>query len=309
MNLKNINDSKSLLVGASGQIGGQIRLLLDPACVLVTARETAPEGGVQLDLASIASVDEAEFAVAGHQLDAVYCIAGMTAVDRCEDEPELAYAINCRGPQVLAQLAARRGIPYVFFSTDYVFDGELGNYTENSATRPLNIYGSSKREGELAVLEASPDAMVLRTTTVYGPDAGRKNNYLYSVMRNLRDGVSMRVPQDQIASPSYNRDVARATVGLVARRAKGIFHVCGPQIMGRLEFARAIAAILGLEASLLHGVDTSELNQKARRPLSAGMLTERLQQEHPDLLVRSVYAALEDCRPELNAFLATSPDR
>ncbi len=298
------NESKSLLVGASGQIGGQILQLLDPARVLVTAREAAPVGGVRLDLATVATVDDAESAIAGHVLDAIYCIAGMTAVDRCEDEPELAHAINCRGPQMLATLAARRGVPFVFFSTEYVFDGVDGPYSEQSAANPISVYGRSKWEGELAVQEAHADALVLRTTVVYGPDRGRKNNYLYSVMRNLRDGVQMRVPQDQVSTPSYNRDVARATVGLVERGAKGVFHVCGPELLGRLEFARGIAAELGLDASLLHGVDTSSLGQKARRPLSAGLLTAKLRGMYPELEMRGLTASLKDCRVEIDRFLA-----
>jgi dTDP-4-dehydrorhamnose reductase len=301
---------KTLLVGASGQVGSHIRSLLPPEQVLAAGR-TGRSNELQLDLAHLATAADAEQALAGpelagHDLDAIYCIAGMTAVDLCEDQPALAQAINCTGPQRLAQAAASRGIPFVFFSTDYVFDGAAGPYTEGSPTSPLNVYGRSKRDGEQAVLAAHPGALVLRTAVVYGPDrppseGGKQNNYLYSVARNLTRGIRMKVPQDQVAAPTYNRDLARTAVGLMQRGASGIFHVCGPQVLGRLDFARTIAAEWALDASLLEGVLTSSFNQKANRPLNAPLLINKLQREYPDLPMRPPKEALADCREQVLA--------
>jgi len=300
-----IGGPKILLVGASGQVGGQIYRLLPPKRTLITGRTGSPTE-IPLDLAALSTSADTEHLLAGHEISAIYCIAGMTAVDLCEEQPEVAQAINCTGPLRLAEAASCRSIPFVFFSTEYVFDGIDGPYNEDSLTNPLSVYGRSKRDGEQAVLDAYLRALVIRTTVVYGPDrprfkGGKQNNYLYSVVRNLTHGTSMRVPIDQISTPSYNCDVARVTVDLVARGATGIYHVCGPEMFGRLEFAHSIAAEWGLDASLLHGVSTASLKQKAARPLNAGLLTDKLRKNHPDLRMRTLKEALADCRREVLA--------
>jgi dTDP-4-dehydrorhamnose reductase len=293
--------AKPLLVGVSGQVGSQLLHLVGAENCIATSRR--PEAGqIPLDLAALASVDDAERSLGSLEIDAIYCIAGLTAVDYCEDVPEVAFATNCRGPEMLAKVAAKRDIPYVYFSTEYVFDGYDGPYAENDTANPLSVYGKSKWEGELAVLAACGHALVLRTTVVYGQDYGQKN-YVYSLMRLLSAGKTMRVPEDQISTPSYNRDLARATVGLVERRAKGIYHVCGPERMDRMEFARGVAGFLGLDTELLVGMSTAALGQKAVRPLAAGMSTEKLVGEFPELRMRGLVESLEDCRGELEEVL------
>ena len=293
---------KPLLIGVSGQIGSQIVHLLGRERVLTTSRKPGPDADLELDLAVLTSQAGAERILAGHPVDAIYCIAGMTNVEGCEDVPDLAHQTNCRGPETLARIASARDIPFVYFSTEYVFDGDDGPYLEDAAPNALSVYGKSKLEGERAVLAACRHALVLRTTVVYGQDFGQKN-FVYSLMRSLGAGKPMRVPQDQISTPTYNRDLANATVELVRRGATGIFHTCGPERMDRLEFARSVAAFLGLDETLIHGLPTAALGQKAPRPLSAGLSIEKLRRLHPDLTMRPLADALADCSSDLHAFV------
>ncbi len=296
-------EPRSLLIGASGQIGSQMLHLLGRKRCLVTSRRPGESADLMLDLATVATLSDAEQILGEESLDVVYCLAGMTNVDGCEDVPELAHNTNCRGPAALALFAKTRGIPFVYFSTEYVFDGTDGPYTEEERANPLCVYGKSKWDGELAVLAAYSQAIILRTTVVYGQDFGEKN-YLYSLMRSLGAGKTMRVPEDQISTPTYNRDLATATVALVERGAQGIFHVCGPERMDRLEFARAVAAFLNLDGSLLQGLPTSALGQKARRPLSAGRSIDMLTGLYRDVEMRSLADGLEDCGEALIKFLS-----
>ena len=262
-------------------------------------------GWVRLDFAELGEVSEAAALFDAYPLDSVYCVAGMTNVDGCEDAPEMAFRTNARGPGVLAEYARRRSVPFVYFSTEYVFDGALENpgpYAEEASLRPLSVYGKSKLAGEEAVMAACPGALVLRTTVVYGPDA-REKNFLYSLMRNLLAGRPMRVPEDQISTPTYNDDLIRAAMGLVEAGASGVFHVCGPELLGRLAFARKIAEALDLDGSLLEGVSTAELGQRAPRPLAAGLATTKLRTQYPELRMRTVAEAMKDCAPALRAFL------
>lgn len=301
---------RSLVIGASGQVGAEMLRQLTNAhgtgYGLPTSRHISAAGWLALDLAALDPA-AADRLLSPYHLDAVFCVAGMTDVEGCEGEPELAEHTNARGPAVLAEYARRRELPFVYYSTEYVFDGDPrrpGPYREEDATHALSVYGRSKLDGEAAVLRAHPGALVLRTTVVYGPDA-RGKNYVYSLMRNLRAGRRMRVPADQISTPTYNRDLVRATLGLVAAGASGVWHLCGPELLGRMEFALEVAKFLGLDGTLLDPVPTAELGQRAPRPLAAGMAISKLQSRFPGLPMRTVAESLADCEEELRAFLRT----
>jgi dTDP-4-dehydrorhamnose reductase len=294
---------KTLIAGASGQVGTQMLGALG-ARALATSR-VEREGWLRMDLAELTESVQAAALLDTEALDAVYCVGGMTHVDGCEAEPELAWRTNARGPGVLAKYARGRGLPFVYFSTEYVFDGQAedaGPYAEEARTNPLSVYGKSKLEGEWRVLEAHGEALVLRTTVVYGPDP-REMNYLYALMRNLAGGTKMRVPEDQVSTPTYNRDLIRAAMGLVRARASGVWHVAGPERMGRLAFAQEITRQLGLDAGLLEGLPTTALGQLAVRPLDAGLATEKLRRAYPELRMQGLAESLADCADELAGFL------
>jgi dTDP-4-dehydrorhamnose reductase len=295
---------KSLIVGASGQVGTQMLAVLGERA-MATSR-IAREGWLKLDVAELAEAAQAAELLDACDLDSIYCVGGMTWVDGCEADLDLAHRTNARGPELLAAYARQRGVPYVFFSTDYVFDGAKehpGPYAETAPTNPLSVYGRTKLEGEQRVLQAYPEALVLRTTWVYGADP-RQKNFLYSMMRSLKARQPMKVPQDQVSTPTYNRDLVRAALGLVEARAAGVFHVAGPELLGRLEFAQQVTRALGLDASLLEGVTTAELKQPAARPLDSGLSTFRIAAQYPQLRMRTLAEALEDCDSELRGFLA-----
>lgn len=279
--------ARSLLAGATGQIGRQMLRRFGGRALPTTRRADADAGWCPLDLETLATVGDAERALAGYDLDAIYCLAGMTNVEACEDHEEQAMQVNAVAPGALAAVARMRGIPFVYFSTEYVFDGRSGPYSEGDEMNPLSVYGKSKAQGERAVGEAYAEALILRTTVVYGPDPGAKN-FIYSLMRNLQAGLPMRVPLDQVSTPTYNLDLALVAQALAERGATGVMHVCGPELLSRLEFARRVAAELGLEEALIVGVPTADLGQRAPRPLDAGLLNDRLRKEHPDLAMRSV---------------------
>jgi dTDP-4-dehydrorhamnose reductase len=295
--------SRALIVGASGQVGTQMLGVLRDRAL---ASSRAPrDGWLRIDLAELDAEAQAAVLLDGLALEAIFCVGGMTHVDGCEAEPRLAWRTNARGPGVLAGYARRLGVPFVFFSTEYVFDGfedNPGPYIEEAKTNPLSVYGASKLEGEQRVMEAHPGALVLRTTVVYGADP-REMNYIYSLMRNLAAGKAMRVPGDQVSTPTYNRDLIAAALGLVEAGAAGVFHVAGAEVMGRLEFARQVAAELGLEVGLLQGVSTAELGQVARRPLAAGLATVKLRALYPELQIRPLAESLLECGAELRGFL------
>ena len=301
---------QALVVGGSGQVGAELlRQLVElhgPGYGLPTSRHGGDGYGLPLDLATL-DRNAAEALLEGHPFDAVFCVAGMTDVEGCEIDPELAERTNARGPAALAAAARRRDLPFVYYSTEYVFDGDPrrpGPYREADPTHALSVYGQSKLDGEAAVLRVHPGALVLRTTVVYGPDA-RGKNYVYSLMRNLGAGRRMRVPADQISTPTYTRDLVRTTLRLVAAGATGVWHVCGPELLSRMAFAEQVAGFLGLDGTLLEPVPTADLGQRAPRPLAAGLATGKLRNRLPEMPMRTVPESLADCEGELRSFLRT----
>jgi dTDP-4-dehydrorhamnose reductase len=280
-----------LVLGATGQLGAALCRQLGSSAIPAARRPPSPDW-ITLDLSEIASSetdlatespDQIAELIAAHRLTAILCSAGATDVERCESDHPWADAANHLGPLVLARAAAHARIPFVFYSTDYVFDGGFtpatsrwagrrppGPYAESAPTHPLSVYGRTKLEGEHAVLDANPSALVLRTTTVYGPDPQGKN-FLYTLRRLLSSGQTMRVPTDQLATPTYNEDLARATLALLRARHTGLFHAAGPQMLSRIDFARLACRLLSLDDSLLIPLTTPELHQRAARPLIAGL--------------------------------------
>src|SRR6266536_3053308 len=273
-----------LVVGASGQVGTQVARLLPPGSAIPTSRRAETPGSSALDLATVSEA-EADELVRRLEIETIYCIGAMTHVDGCESTPELARRINCEGPVILAASAAKRGARFVYFSTDYVFNGQNGPYTEDAPGDPICAYGSSKWQGELAVRDAHPAALVIRTTTVYGPDPNGRN-FLYSLRKGLAGTKPFRVPADQISTPTYNLDLAAAVVALAESGAQGVFHVAGPDVVSRPEFARRAAVVMGLDPANLLGVSTAELAQVAARPLRGGLLTGKLAVYLPRLRMR-----------------------
>ena len=269
----NPTNGLALVVGASGQLGAALIAQLGATALPAARRQLSP-AWLHVDLAEIAAnPSRLDDLFNQHNIAAVYCAAGATDVERCESDPDWAAAANHLGPLALARAA--KNVPFAFFSTDYVFDGHAGPYDEDAHANPLSIYGRSKLEGEQAILAAHPNALILRTTTVYGPDPQGKN-FLYTLRRLLTEGKTMRVPTDQLATPTHVEDLASASIALLQRGHTGIFHIAGPEFLSRYDFALMACEILGLDATKIHPLTTPELKQKAARPLLGGLRIDKL---------------------------------
>jgi len=224
----------------------------------------------------LAATDTAGTAALVERADAVFYAAAYTHVDGCEDDPATAFAVNRDAPAAAAQAAARRGAAFVFYSSEYVFDGVAGPYAEDDPVRPVSVYGRSKLEGEQRVLEAHPDAVVVRTTVVYGLDPQEKN-FVYQTLRKGRAGERLKVPADQRSSPTYVEDLAAASLLLLDKRARGVVHVAGDAVVDRYQFALEICRVFALDPGFLEPVTTASLGQKAARPLTAGLKIDRVE--------------------------------
>lgn len=282
---------RPLIVGSAGQVGAALAKQLPFA--LASTRTPGNTGSPVVDLVALANNPSlAPKLLDDLQPTSILCVGGATDVERCETDRDWAYDTNAHGPTMLAHAA--RPLPFVFFSTDYVFDGSdrhPGPYAEDAPTRPLSIYGRSKLAGERGVREAHPGALIVRTNVVFGPDRQRKN-FLYTLNRLLSAGTAMRVPTDQLSTPTYNEDLATATLALANAGHTGLFHISGRELLSRYDFALLACEVLSLDASLIQPVVTADLNQRAPRPLRAGLRIDKLLATLPGLEIRSTRQAI-----------------
>lgn len=290
---------RAVVIGGSGQIGSWLLSVLAERGhhVSGTFATVGFPGLVKLDSADL---DASASWVRAQKPDVVFYPAGFTWVDECERDPARCRAANLTQPLNLARAAADGGARFVYFSTDYVFDGVDGPYEETAALNPLSEYGRAKHEAELALTEALGEkALILRTTWVYGPERQGKN-FAYQLVKTLGSGKPMNCPSDQISSPSYGPDVALATVLLAEQGRSGIAHVSNPEVFNRVEFAREVARAFGLDPGLIVGKTTRELGQTAARPLHSGLLTPRLNDWAPGTM-RPLADCLADFRGCIDA--------
>jgi dTDP-4-dehydrorhamnose reductase len=283
---------RAIVVGGSGQIGGWLLHFLAERGheALGTYHKVPQTGLVPLDASQL---DLSAAWIRSQRPDVVFYPAGFTWVDGCERDPSLAESANFEQPMNLARVAAESGGRFVYFSTDYVFDGRHGPYDERAEANPLSAYGRSKLHAEQALADELGDlGLTVRTSWVFGPERQGKN-FAYQLVKTLRQGRTLDCPSDQVSSPSYGPDVARAVVSLVEAKVAGMIHVVGPEVVGRVAFARAIAAAFRLDPSAIVPRSTAELGQGAPRPLDGGLLASRLDTILPGA-IRPLAEALPD---------------
>jgi dTDP-4-dehydrorhamnose reductase len=198
----------------------------------------------------------------------------------------------------------------IFYSSDYVFDGDQGTYTEEDAVCPINEYGRQKAEAEAGVLACDPRNLVLRTSGAYGWQWEEKN-FVLQVRRNLSAGRRMRVADGVRYNPTYVENLAEITVALVAAGAGGIFHVVGAEEIARAEFAARAARAFGLDVALIERVSSGEFKAPAARPKESSLITEKVRRLLPDHAPVGVAAGLNRMlamEPAWREYAKTLPD-
>jgi len=267
-----------LLTGKNGQIGWELRR------TLASLGEVIALGREDLDLAE---PDQIRACVRQIRPSLIVNAAAYTAVDRAEEEPGLAMAINGTAPGILAEEAKRLGAGLVHYSSDYVFDGLKDEpYTEEDRPNPISVYGRSKLEGERAIKDLGIPYLILRTSWVYGL---RGRNFLRTILRLAEEQEELRVVNDQIGTPTWCRTVAEITAQILARgRARfsdsiGTWHASAGGSTSWHDFAKAILERSWDKARArvpqLVPICTGQLPRPARRPLFSVLSSCRLERE------------------------------
>ncbi len=275
---------KILLLGKNGQVGWELQRSLAPLGELVALDFDSP-GPLSADFSTPESLAATVRAVAP---EVIVNAAAHTAVDKAESEPDLARAINATAPGVLAREAAARGAWLVHYSTDYVFDGSgSAPRNEDAPTGPLNVYGQTKLEGELAIRASGCRHLLLRTSWVYGARGG---NFARTMLKLAQEREALKVIDDQIGAPTGADLLADLTAHLL-RAARGDASVSGTYhavAAGEtswhgyashvIAFARAAGVPLKVGAGAIEAVPTTAFPTPARRPANSRLATQKLRE-------------------------------
>ena len=269
----------ALIIGASGFVGGELMKAFGDAAV-GTYHRTATDGLHQLD---ITDADAVEALIADVQPTLIVHPAAQPNVERCETEPDESHAVNVVGTANVARAAQRIGARFVYFSTDYLFDGTAGPYAPDAPPKPIQMYGRHKLEAEEAIRDLLDDYLIVRICGVYGYHPTGKN-FIMGLIGRARRGEPMQVPSDQWGTPTFVESLAQAVRELALSSYTGAVHPVGPDYLSRIAFARTAAEILGFDPGFLEPRTTDQLHQHAQRPLKGGvdnhstqaMLTTRL---------------------------------
>jgi dTDP-4-dehydrorhamnose reductase len=271
---------KAAIIGASGQIGGWLVHYLKQRGIEThgTYSGVAFPGLHKLDAANH---QEARDWIAHVRPSLIFYPAGWTWVDGCEKDAARAEAANVADPLNIALAGREIGATFVYYSTDYVFDGTSGPNSETDAPKPLSVYGRVKLEAEHKIADALGDRFLcLRTAWVQGPERQGKN-FAYQVWKNLSQGKEMICPSDQVSNPTYGPDLAKVSVDMALDARSGLWNAAGPDMIARDELGRRIAKAFGLNADLIVGKTTADLAQPAARPLQGGLDSSRLMTQYP----------------------------
>jgi dTDP-4-dehydrorhamnose reductase len=218
----------------------------------------------------------------------VHCGA-LTHVDHCETNPEESYTKTVQSTINLISLAKQCNAKFVYISTDYVFDGRNGPYTEDAPVNPISVYGRHKLEAEQLSLHELSNTLVLRVTNVYGDEA-RGKNFVARIADQCKNGqiLTLKLPYDQFASPTNAFDIARAMFVLLRDGKEGIYHIGSSDYMNRVELALRVLQYFPSAQYDLTAISTEELKQPAARPLRGGFVRMKFSSEYPDFLFTNV---------------------
>lgn len=286
-----------LITGSNGLLGQKIIDLHADFHVDLIASSAGGDrfarSGYQYHSLDITEKDEVFQDIEKLKPDVVINTAAMTNVDLCETERERCDKINVEAVGHLADVCLEFKAHLVHVSTDFIFDGEKGLYTEEDEANPINYYGLSKWKSEQLLKKHAVPHAILRTGLVYGfiPKLSRSNIVLWA-REALMKGQAINIVDDQFRTPSWAEDLAQGCLLAATRKANGVYNISGPDYMNMYELVQIIAREWGLDATLIQKATTDFVNQRAKRPPKTGFDISKAKQElgyRPHSFVESLH--------------------
>lgn len=278
---------KIFITGANGFLGQHlIKLLLDNNYVVIaTARG---ESRLLFPISSqykyypvdITDDDGMNEIMSHEKPDVVIHTAAMTRVDDCESNRDDSFRINVLGTSFALGHAEKHSTHFIHISTDFVFDGEKGNYEEDDSLGYVNWYGFTKIEAEELVKASKIPWTIVRTCLVYGNALyGTRNNIISWVKSKLENNEKIKVVDDQVRTPTYVEDLAKGIMLAIEKKATGIFHISGKDVLTPYAMAIQTADYFSLDKSLIEKVNAASFKEPAQRPPKTGFIIDKARNE------------------------------
>ena len=272
-----------LIVGSNGMLGQRlVKYFSQKKDVELLLSSVEPESYFenfeykQLDIKDKKNVKKV---ILGFYPDVIINAAAYTNVDKCETEKELAWAINVTGVENLAKYSVGSHAHLIHISTDYVFDGKNGPYTEKDLPNPISYYGRSKLAGENVIRRFDIPFTILRTNVLFGPAQFGRPDFVKWVVQSLNTKQKIKIVTDQINNPTYLDDLVFGIVQVSEQKKTGLYNIAGAELLSRFEFTKKISDFFNLDFSLVEPIVTSDLNQPAPRPLNSGLINLKAETE------------------------------
>lgn len=265
-----------LLTGANGFIGSYIiKYLQTKGCKIIAtgkgkARLPFTGPNVIYESLDFTSKEEIRKVFAAYQPHLIIHSGALSKPDECDADKAAAYKTNVTGTEFLLEEAAHRKCFFIFLSTDFIFSGEAGMYNEEDEAGPINYYGETKLLAEGLVKKYVHPWSIVRTVLVYGAPQGGRDNIVTSVAKALAKGETLRIYNDQVRTPTYVEDVAKAIVTIADRKATGVYHIAGKDVRTPYAMACTVADYLKLDKKGINKVTRETFPQGALRPLKTG---------------------------------------
>ena len=281
---------KVFISGASGLVGSNcLQHFTEQGLEVVGSYFSFPtENTVFFD--TLNPDNPANFDLINFNPDVIVHCGALTHVDYCEDHEQESYEKTVQSTLNLIKIAKQCAAKLIYISTDYVFDGLAGPYSEHDATNPLSVYAKHKHKGEQTVLDTMGEqALVLRITNVYGREQ-RNKNFVSRIIEQCQQGqhLNLKLPVDQYATPVNAWDIARALFLLLNDNHNGVFHIASTDWMNRVELALTVLKYFPNNTYELVPMLTSDMNQPAKRPLRGGLLKTKFSAFYPTFLFSNV---------------------
>jgi dTDP-4-dehydrorhamnose reductase len=280
---KDFIKKRILIVGSNGMLGQRLTeyyLTKDEVELFAcSAEDESFIPGVDFRKIDITNKEEVKKIINDFYPDVIINTAAYTNVDGCESNKELAWGVNVTGVANLAHYAWTCDAHMIHISSDYVFDGENGPYTENDRVHPISYYGRTKLASENTLRGSGVFGTIIRTNVLYGPAKYGRPDFVKWVVNSIREGKTIRIVTDQINNPTYIDDLVFAISKIVDYKKDGLYHIGGKEFLSRFDFTLKIADFFDLDKNLIVPIKTEELNQAAKRPLKSGLITLKAESE------------------------------
>lgn len=263
---------KVLVTGASGLLGQKVaQLALEKGYqVYAIYKEHTISIGIPVKL-DLTNREELLKVISKRKPDAIIHTAAYTDVDGCEINRDLAWKTNGEATKDIAKVSASIGSHLTYVSTDYVFDGEKGFYTEDDSPNPISYYGYTKLKGEEFVKEHAKEWCIARPSVIYGWGPTHKQNFATWLINNLNQRKEVKILTDQHVSPTLNTNLAEMLIEIAERKIHGILHTAGATRISRHEFALKLAEVFHLNRDLAKPARMHEMSWKAKRPRDSSL--------------------------------------